>query len=105
MTTLRFIGALFLIAAIITFVADVTPRPSTSGRRPGLTSIAMHWNDVAPQSYAAARKTVQTRLHPLVWDPLIASVIGLPAWLSLGLVAGAFFWWGRPRHRVEIYIN
>ena len=105
MSALRFIGALFALAAVVALVADVTPRPATNGRSPGLTSIAMHWNDVAPQSFAAARKTVQTRLHPLVWDPLVSSVIGLPAWISLGLLAGLFVWWGQPRQQVQIFIN
>ena|SRR5947209_4194824 len=105
MTALRFIGALFALASLIALVADFTPRVSADGRRPGLTSIAMHWNAVAPQSLATAKKAVQTHLHPWVWDPLITSLVSIPAWISLGAIAAALFYAGRRRRRVEIFVN
>src|SRR5262249_35091072 len=105
MVALRFIGALFALAAVIALVADLTPRASTNAVRPGMTSIAMHWNGIAPQSFSNAREAVRNRLGRWVWDPVITSVIGIPAWITLGLISAACFYVGRPRRRIEIFTN
>jgi hypothetical protein len=54
---------------------------------------------------AAAQKVVEARIHPLLWDPLIRSVLALPAWASLGTVGLIFTWLGRPRRRIDIFAN
>ena len=103
MLALRFIASLFLLGAVIALTADVS-RPPRAGA-PMFVSVERHWSDLAPQSLAGAEKAVRTRLHPVVWDPAIRSVLGLPASLLLGGLAAAFFYIGRPRRRVEIFVN
>ena len=103
MLALRFIGSLFLLAAVIALTADLS-RP----RRPNvpmLASVERHWSEVAPQSLASTAKTVRSRTHPFVWDTLVRSVLAIPASVSLTLVACLLFYWGRPRRRVEIFVN
>jgi len=105
MTVLRFIGALFLLAAIIALTADLSRTKQSTSPHPMFTSIAGHWADFAPQSLAGAQRQVQTRVHPLLWDPLILSIIRLPAWLSLGGIGLAALYFGRRRRRLEIFVN
>lgn len=103
MLVLRFIGSLFLLGAVIALTADLSrpPRPDT----PQLASLHKHWSDFAPQSLAAAQKTVQTRAHRLVWDPVITSILATPAFAAFGVLAVLLLYIGRPRRRVEIFVN
>jgi hypothetical protein len=103
MTVLRFIGGLFLLFAVIALTTDFT-RAEASGAL-AFASLLDHWSELAPQSLAAAQKTVQGRAHPLLWDPVIRSLLALPAWASLGAVGLIFAWLGRPRRRIDIFAN
>ncbi len=103
MLALRFIASLFLLGAVIALTADISrPRRASA---PMFSSIERHWNEIAPQSLAASQKAVATRLHPIVWDPTIRTVLSIPAFLMLGVLAAGLFYLGRPRRRVEIFIN
>ena len=103
MLVLRFIGALFLLGAVIALTSDVsrTARPASA---PMFTSLLKHWSDFTPQTLKAAQTSVQ-KVHPLLWDPMIRSVLAIPAWISLLLLAVLSFWAGRRRRRVEIFTN
>ena len=101
---LRFIGALFLLGAVIALTSDLS-RTGRPPQAPVFTSFLKHWSDFAPQSLKAAQTSVQTRTHPVVWDPIIRSLLSIPAWISLVAVAISSFWAGRPRRRVEIFVN
>lgn len=103
MLVLRFIGSLFLLGAVIALTSDLSRshRPDT----PTFASIHKHWSDLAPQTLAAAQKTVATRTHSLVWDPMIVSALKVPAFLTFGALAVLFLYFGRPRRRVEIFVN
>ena len=100
---LRFIGSLFLLGAIIALTSDVSRsrRPGT----PAFTSIYKHWSDVAPQTLAATQKTVASRTHAIVWDPMIRSVLSIPAFVTFGGLAVVCLYFGRRRRRVEIFVN
>lgn len=104
MLVLRFIGSLFLLGAVIAFTADIS-RPVRLPGAPMFTSIHKHWSDLAPQTLAAAQKTVASRAHPIVWDPLIRSLLLVPAFLTFGVLAVLCLYLGRPKRRVEIYVN
>ena len=103
MLALRFIGSLFLLGAIIALTSDLS-RPRRPGT-PTFTSIHKHWSDFAPQTLANARKTVEARAHRLVWDPLIVAPLSIPAFLTFGALAVGLLYLGRPRRRVEIFMN
>ena len=103
MLVLRFIGSLFLLGAVILLTSDLS-RPQRAGT-PAFASIHKHWADLAPQTLASAQKTVATRTHGVVWDPLIVSVLNIPAFLTFGALAALCLYLGRPRRRVEIFVN
>ena len=104
MLVLRFIGSLFLLGAVIAFTADIS-RPNRTPGTATFTSIHKHWADLAPQTLSAAQKTVAARLHPVVWDPGIRTVLAAPAFLTFGTLAMLFLYLGRPKRRVEIFVN
>jgi len=103
MIVLRFIGSLFLLGAVVALTADLS-RPQRSDT-PMFSSLHRHWAELAPQTLSAAQKAVETRTHRLVWDPLIKSVLAVPAFVTLGVLAVLLLHLGRPRRRVEIFIN
>ena len=104
MLVLRFIGALFLLGAVITLTSDLS-RAGRPAQAPVFTSLLRHWTNFAPQSLKAAQTSVQTKMHPALWDPVIRSVLSVPAWISMVVLAILSFWAGRPRRRVEIFVN
>lgn len=104
MIVLRFIGSLFLLGMVIALTADLS-RPSRPAGTPMFASIHKHWSDLAPQSLSAAQKSVATRTHPLVWNPVMTSVLGVPAFLTFGVLAVGCLYLGRKRRRVEIFVN
>ena len=104
MLVFRFIGALFLLGAVIALTSDLS-RTGRSPQAPAFTSMLKHWSDFAPQTLKAAQTSVQTKVHPVIWDPVIRSALSIPAWISLVLLAALSFWAGQPRRRVEIFVN
>jgi hypothetical protein len=105
MIVLRFIGTVFLLLAVVAATADLTRAHQQQLAHTTFTSIGKHWEDLAPQSLKAARTTVQTKVSSFVWDPLISSVIGLPAWVSFGGLGRFCLYVGRRRRRIDIYAN
>jgi hypothetical protein len=103
MLVLRFIGSLFLLGAVIALTADLS-RPNRPGT-PTFTSIHKHWSDLAPQTLASAQKTVASRTHGVVWDPGIVTVLKIPAFVTFGGLAVLLLYLGRPRRRVQIFVN
>ena len=104
MLALRFLGSLFLLIAVISLTADLS-RPLPAAGNANYTSLMKHWSDFAPQSLATAQKTVQTKAHPVLWDPVIRYPLGLPAFATLGGLGLVLLYLGRPRRRVEIFVN
>ena len=103
MIVLRFIGSLFLLGAVIALTADLS-RPAAPNA-PAFTSLLKHWSEFAPQSLKAAQQTIETNAHPLLWDPVLHSLLSVPAWMTFSALALIFLYLGRPRRRVDIFIN
>ena len=101
---LRFLAALFALFALIAFAADVS-RPLTSGQRLPPISLIQHLQTLAPSLVAAIEKSVSRSIAPFVWDPVLTSVLGLPASLIFLVLAVAAGFAGRPRRRIRIFLN
>ena len=67
-----------------------------------LTPLGQHWYQFAPQSLNAAQAGVQRHVSPLLWDPVIQSILLLPTWLVAGLLGALFVWIGSRRRRRRI---
>lgn len=104
MTVLRFFASLFLLVAVVAFVADLTPW--LQGSKPlAATSFSKQWSDMAPATMQTAKAAVTRSLGAWSWDWLIGSVIRLPTSVLFGLLALACGYAGRRRRRVDIFVN
>lgn len=101
---LQFVAALFAATALFTFAADFTAaHPGTSGFH--VTSLLERLEAFAPSLEASLKASVTRWLTAAAWDPVLTSLLGLPAWLvflALSLISG---YAGRPRREVRIFIN
>ena len=104
MFVFRLIGSWFFIAAMIAIVYDGT---KTMGNPDHwvITSFADHWRTLHLGSFESLQQSVVTSLHPLVWDPILLSLMGMPGWLFTGLIGLLLYYLGRKRSRMNIYTN
>jgi hypothetical protein len=102
--TLRFLAGALLLVAVMAATNDVT-RSLAAGHAVAPLTTLEHWSALAPVTLDLARKSVQRRTHPLVWDMGLAKVLRLPAWGLFGLLAFACAYLGRRRREVNIYAN
>lgn len=93
----RLVGMFTLAVAVIMAVLDVTRTIAAS--RLVVTPLNTSWITVAPDSLEAAQHFVQTRLHPLFWDPFVVAVLNLPGFVVFGVAAFLLYALGRKRRR------
>lgn len=103
MFVVRIIAGLLLLLAAIALVSDLTRASAAGGM--AMTSLAVHWRQLSPQSLMTVANAVKGNLHPLVWDLVLWRLLLLPAWLSLGALGCLFALLGRRQRRVNIFIN
>jgi len=104
MAVLRFLTALFLLVAVVTLVADLTPRLAGTGHPP-LTTIDRLWTGFAPASLQTAKAFVGRVSSPLVWTLLSAAVLNVPLVALSAVLALLAGWGGARRRRVDVYTN
>lgn len=101
---LRLLAGAFLLVAVIAAVNDVTRSMAAGERVPPVTTHE-HWSRLAPVTLATARGAVQRKTHPMVWDPVLVSILQLPTWGLFGLVGALLAYAGRRRREVNIFAN
>jgi hypothetical protein len=101
---MRFLSALFALFALIAFAADIS-RPAMDGQAFGSMSLLQHMQALAPAFITALQHTIENSAGTAAWDPLITSVLSLPAWLIFLLLALGAGLLGRPRQRIRIFVN
>lgn len=101
---LRFLAALFALFALIAFAADVS-RLSLDGENLGATSLMQHLQTLAPSFVATLERSIGHTISPFLWDPILTTVLSLPAWVVFAIFACAAGYLGRPRRRVRIFAN
>ena len=104
MAVFRFLSAVFLLVAVIAFVSDATPPLAGAGSFKATTLLG-HWDDLAPNSLAAAKNAVTGASSEWVWTTFVEGLIGWPTFVIFGILAIASGYLGRRRHKVQIFIN
>jgi hypothetical protein len=100
MLAIRFLSSVFLLAAVVAFVSEVTRAQLGIPLAP-FTPLLKQLSDGAPAIVAA----VQRGLPHLVWDPVLKSLLWLPLWALLGVIGVVLAWLGRQRRRINIFTN
>lgn len=103
MVVFRFLAALFLLVATIALVFDVTPPIHGAGPFEA-TSLSTHWQDLAPNSFAAAREAL-SGAGAWLWDGLVAPLLDMPTFVTFGALALASGYAGRRRRSVRVFVN
>jgi hypothetical protein len=103
MAVFRFLAAVFLLVATVALVVDATP-PFYGAGPFEATSLGAQWQELAPNSFEAARKSVSD-LSAWIWDDVIAPVLDVPTFVAFGALALLSGYAGRRRNTVRIFVN
>lgn len=103
MAVFRFLSAVFLLVATIALVVDASPAIYGAASFHA-TSLAAHWQELGPSSFAAARKAV-SGVAPWLWSGIIGPVLGVPTFVTFGVLAVLSGYAGRRRRTVTIFVN
>lgn len=101
---LRFLAALLALIAVIAFAADWTSA-RVDGAPDAAHGLLDHLTAFTPRLVTALNATVVNALGPVAWDPLLLSVLNLPAWVVFAVLALLAGFAGRPRRQVRIFAN
>ena len=101
---LRFLAALFATIGLVAFAADFS---STGTEHAGFaaTSLLERLSELAPSLLNSIKTSVTRSLGPNAWDSVMTTVLGLPAFLIFAALAASCGFAGRPRKRIEIFVN
>ena len=104
LVALRIAARVLLVVALLALVSDGTRTLATDG---GLvvTSFLEHWTDLAPASLETVKRTLSLKVHPALWDSVLARLFALPAWLVLGVTAVILSYAARKPRRLNVYAN
>ena len=82
---LRLLSSVALAVAVIMAVLDATRSVAASSLV--FTPLGDSWTWASPASLLAMKTFLEQEVHPLLWDPVMTSLTGLPGWLVFCLLA------------------
>ena len=100
----RFISAVMLLAAVMLLTSDVT-RWQVGAEGGTFFSLADHLRTLAPATYEGVGKAISGGFHPLAWDPILLTILAVPAWLFFAVLSAVIAYAGREPKRISVYIN
>lgn len=99
MKVLFYFGWVLLVLAFAGGAAAVIPRTLTGG---GFVVSAYDlWYAAWPGSLIITQIRIERFLHPWLWDPILVTLLALPAWLLFGLPGGLLAWYTRPNKEMS----
>jgi hypothetical protein len=101
---LRILGVWFLLLAMVAAVVDAT-KSLAGGGQLVITPLGLEWSSLSPASFDAAKTAIETNIAPVLWNPVITTILQAPAWIVFGLLGAALYWLGRKRRPIEVFIN
>jgi len=101
---LRILARILLLLALVALVSDGT-RSIANDSGIVVTSALQYWTEIAPTMLDNLKRTLSLKLHPVVWDGMLAPLLRLPAWLVLGVLALVLHYLARKRSETNIYAN
>ena len=99
----RLLAMIALAIAVIMAVLDATRTVAAS--QLVMTPLASSWLAVSPETLNAVQEFVRTKIHPLVWDPIVTGILDQPGFAVFGVLAFLFYAIGRkPPRRIGRFI-
>lgn len=81
---LRLLALFALAMALITAVLDITRSIADSTLI--MTPLGVDWLSFSPSTLQAAQPVIQNYVHPLLWDPVIQTILLSPSWFVFGVL-------------------
>ena len=104
MAVFRFLAAVFMLVAAVALAADVTP--VVAGGQPFvMTPLAEHWQKLGPASLAALKAATESSSFAWAWDSIVANIIAQPTIVVFGVLGLLSGYFGRRKHRINIFVN
>lgn len=94
---LRLLSMVCLSVAVIMAVLDATRSIAAGGFV--ATPLLASWASVSPGTLEQARSTIAQSLSPLVWDPVVVSLLTLPGFVVFAILAGLLAVGGRRKRQ------
>lgn len=82
-----------LALALIAAVLDITRSIADSALV--LTPLGIDWLRLSPASLNLTQSAILEYVHPLIWDPVIQTILQAPTWFVLGVLWLFLAWLGR----------
>ena len=93
----RVLALMALAMALITAVLDITRSIADSVLV--VTPLGLDWFRVSPGTLQFSQGFVRQYIHPLVWDPVIRTLLMMPSWVVFAGLWLVFTMAGRDRHK------
>ncbi|WP_349359301.1 hypothetical protein [Stappia sp.] len=91
----RLLGLWLLAVALVMLVVDGTK--TIAAAQWMATPLGQLWFDFAPESLNTAQAAIQRHVAPVLWDPVIQTVLTWPAWAVAGPLGFLLMWLGERR--------
>lgn len=93
----RLIAMILLALAVVLAVLDITRTVTASALV--LTSFSETLENFRPGLLVGLGEAISERVHPVVWDPVLSTVLALPSWLICSALALVLLWASGGRSR------
>jgi len=104
MLILRVLSGVFLLAATIALISEAT-RAQLGVPGAPFTPLLTQLAESTPVLLSSLEKMIRN-VHAYLWDPLLLSILQLPAWVSLGSIGLVLGWLGRRRPQsIRVFTN
>ena len=92
-----YLGGVLLVLAFAGAAAEVIPRSLPGGAADGGWFVSAYeiWFAAWPGSLVVSQIRVE-KLSPALWDPVIVTLLSLPAWVLFGVPGGFLTWFCQP---------
>ncbi|EFO33078.1 putative signal peptide protein [Roseibium sp. TrichSKD4] len=103
MTVVRFVVRLFgyalLASAVIALIADGSY--SIAQSELATRSFGQVWFTYSAESLNLAQAVIQRHVSPVIWDPIIQTLLTWPVWAVTGPLAILFLWLTTPGEQLK----
>ncbi len=104
MMVFRLLGVWLMLLAVVALVYDGTRMLADNGAL-AFTPLGEHWFSIHPQSLNAAQAGIERHVAPFLWDPVMTTILLLPAWLVVGGLGALLYLLGYRRQRIDVFTN
>jgi hypothetical protein len=101
---IRFLSSLALVAALIALTNDLT-RSWQTGASVTFASLGKDWSAASPGTLNSLQTVLERHLGKLLWDPVMLTLLHVPAFAAFAALALALFALTIRRRRVNIFAN